>query len=92
MFGSASDEEQDLRIISYLHDQIIEASGGAKGIHSEHLLKSALARPLQTAFGEEILKTRLQKPLHYSILLQIIMAFVMEISVRQWRRQASSCF
>jgi len=61
MFGVAPDSEQDLRIISYLHNEIIEASGGAKGIHSEHLLKSALARPLQTAFGEEIYKDSFTK-------------------------------
>lgn len=61
MFGIAQDGEQDLQIISYLHDEIIEASGGAKGIHSEHLLKSALARPLQTAFGEEIYKDSFAK-------------------------------
>ena len=54
MFDVNPDLEHDLRIISHIHDQIIEASGGAKGVHSEHLLKSALARPLQTAFGEEI--------------------------------------
>jgi death-on-curing protein len=56
MFGIAPDSEQDFRIICRLHDEIVEASGGAKGIHSEHLLKSALARPLQTAFGHEIYK------------------------------------
>lgn len=54
MFDLNPDIEHDLRIISHIHDQIIEASGGAKGIHSEHLLKSALARPLQTAFGKEM--------------------------------------
>jgi death-on-curing protein len=54
MFGVGSDTEQDLDIICHLHDEIIEASGGAKGIHSEHLLRSSLARPLQTAFGDEI--------------------------------------
>lgn len=54
MFDVNPDIERDLRIISHIHDEIIEASSGAKGIHSEHLLKSALARPLQTAFGKEM--------------------------------------
>jgi death on curing protein len=61
MFGVAPDSEQDFRTISYLHNEIIEASGGAKGVHSEHLLKSALARPLQTAFGEEVYKDSFTK-------------------------------
>lgn len=38
----------------YLHDQIIEASGGAKGIRDENAIKSAVGRPHQTAFGQEI--------------------------------------
>jgi death-on-curing protein len=56
MFSSPLDTGQDLDIICQLHDEIIEASGGAKGIHSDHLLRSALTRPLQTAFGDEIYK------------------------------------
>ncbi|HJP81376.1 MAG TPA: type II toxin-antitoxin system death-on-curing family toxin [Candidatus Saccharimonadales bacterium] len=52
MFGLGGEYDYDILLI--LHDHIIEASGGAKGIHSEHLLRSALSRPLQTAFGEEI--------------------------------------
>lgn len=61
MFGSSSDTEQDFIIICQLHDEIIEASGGAKGVHSEHLLKSALARPLQTAFGDEMYEDSFSK-------------------------------
>jgi len=61
MFGSPSDTEQDFTIVCQLHDEIIKASGGAGGIHSEHLLKSALARPLQTAFGEENYKDSFSK-------------------------------
>lgn len=61
MFSLTQDDEYDLQIISYIHDEIIEASGGAKGVHSGHLLKSALARPLQTAFGEEIYKDSFAK-------------------------------
>lgn len=48
------DPEQDLAILRYIHDEIIEASGGSKGFHNEGLVKSALARPNQSAFGEEI--------------------------------------
>lgn len=61
MFDIELSIEQDLEVICNLHDEIIEASGGVKGIHSEHLLKSALARPLQTAFGDEIYKDLLSK-------------------------------
>ncbi len=52
MFGKTPD--YDLEFVCYLHDSIIDASGGSKGFHDETLVKSALARPLQTAFGEEI--------------------------------------
>ena len=48
------DPEEDLRILCYLHDQIIEASGEAKGFHSEGLVRSALARPNQSAFCEDM--------------------------------------
>jgi death-on-curing protein len=48
------DPEWDLAIICFVHDKIIEASGGAKGFHDERLIKSALARPNQSAFGEEM--------------------------------------
>lgn len=44
----------DFEDLLYIHDQIIELSGGLKGVRDEHALKSALARPYQTAFGEEI--------------------------------------
>lgn len=56
MFDIESSTEQNLEVIYTLHDEIIEVSRGAKDIHSEHLLKSALTRPLQTAFGDEIYK------------------------------------
>jgi death-on-curing protein len=52
MFGY--DPEEDLRILCWLHDQIIDASGGAKGFHDEKLVRSALARPMQSAFGEDM--------------------------------------
>lgn len=48
------DPEEDLRILRYLHDQIIDASGGIKGFHDERLVRSALARPKQSAFGEDM--------------------------------------
>src|SRR5215469_15785008 len=49
-----NDPEEDLRILCYIHDQIIDASGGAKGVHHEGLIRSALARPSQSAFGEDM--------------------------------------
>lgn len=49
-----SDPEEDVRILCYIHDQIIEASGGSKGFHDEGLIRSALARPNHSAFGEDI--------------------------------------
>jgi death on curing protein len=47
------DPEWDLAILSYIHDHIIDASGGSKGFHSEGLIKSALARPLHSVMGED---------------------------------------
>ena len=89
MFGVAPDSEQDLRTISYLHDEFIEASGGAKGVHSEHLLRSALARPLQAAFGHEIYKDSFTKAAALLTLSQTIMDSAMVINVRQWQRRVS---
>jgi hypothetical protein len=37
MFDVGSDTEQDLDIICHLHDEIIEASGEAKGIHTVNI-------------------------------------------------------
>jgi len=51
MFGDSP--EEDLAILSYIHDQIIEASGGSKGFHDEGLIRSALARPMQSIMGED---------------------------------------
>lgn len=48
------DPEWDFAILCFVHDQIIEASGGAKGFHDEGLIHSALARPNHSAFGEDI--------------------------------------
>jgi len=47
------DPEWDLAILSYIHDHIIDASGGSKGFHDEGLIKSALARPLHSVMGED---------------------------------------
>ncbi len=47
------DPEWDLVILSYIHDHIIDASGGSKGYHDEGLIKSALARPLHSVMGED---------------------------------------
>lgn len=51
MFGDSL--EQDLGLIELIHDQIIDESGGAKGFHDVKLIESALARPTQSAFGED---------------------------------------
>lgn len=51
MFGN--DPEDDFQVICYIHDQIIDASGGLKGVHNEGLVHSALARPRHSAFGED---------------------------------------
>jgi len=47
------DSEWDLAILTYIHDHIIEASGGSKGYHDENLVKSALARPMHSVMGED---------------------------------------
>jgi death-on-curing protein len=51
MFGDTP--EQDLEFIVLIHDQIIDESGGSKGFHDANLIKSALARPMQSAFGDD---------------------------------------
>jgi len=48
------DPEWDLAILCFVHDKIIEASGGSKCFHDERLVKSALARPNQSAFGKDM--------------------------------------
>jgi prophage maintenance system killer protein len=45
--------EQDLEFLTEIHDRIIDASGGSKGFHDVNLVKSALARPLHSAFGDD---------------------------------------
>lgn len=47
------DPEWDLAILTYIHDHIIDASGGSKGYHDERLIKSALARPMHSVMGED---------------------------------------
>ena len=49
MFGDTP--EWDLEILTFIHDRIIDESGGSKGFHDINLVKSALARPMQSAFG-----------------------------------------
>jgi death-on-curing protein len=51
MFSDNS--EQDLEFLTYIHDQIIDASGGVKGFHNKGLIESALARPLQSVIGKD---------------------------------------
>ena len=53
--------DNDLEIITYIHDEIIDASGGVKGIHNEGLVRSALARPLQSAGGTDAYATTFEK-------------------------------
>jgi death-on-curing protein len=59
MFSDSLDN--DLEIITYIHDEIIDASGGVKGIHNEGLVRSALARPLQSAGGTDAYATTFEK-------------------------------
>lgn len=59
MFSDSLDH--DLEIITYIHDEIIDASGGAKGLHNEGLIRSALARPLQSAGGKDAYTTVYEK-------------------------------
>ena len=47
------DPDWDLVILCFLHDQIIDATGGAKGLHNQGLVQSALARPNQTVGGHD---------------------------------------
>lgn len=55
------DPEWDLAILCFVHDKIIEASGGVKGFHDEGLVKSALARPNQSVDGEDAYPDLLMK-------------------------------
>jgi len=59
MFGDSL--EQDLEFIELIHDQIIDESGGTKGFHDIKLIESALARPAQSAFGEDAYVTVFEK-------------------------------
>lgn len=47
------DPEWDLVILTYIHDHIIDASGGSKGYHDERLVRSAIARPMHSVMGED---------------------------------------
>jgi death-on-curing protein len=53
--------EQDLELITLIHDQIIDESGGSKGFHDVKLIESALARPAQSAFGEDAYTSLFEK-------------------------------
>lgn len=44
-----------------MHDSLIDASGGAKGLRSIELLESALAAPFQTFDGEDLYPSVYQK-------------------------------
>ena len=60
----SDDLEWDFAISIFIHDKIIEASGGFRGIHDENMIKSAIARPLATAFGVEQYVTHFERLLH----------------------------
>ncbi len=53
--------DDDLETITYIHDEIIDASGGVKGFHNEGLVRSALARPLQSVGGVDAYTTVYEK-------------------------------
>lgn len=53
--------DDDLETITYIHDEIIDASGGVKGLHNEGLVRSALARPLQSVGGVDAYETVYEK-------------------------------
>jgi death-on-curing protein len=53
--------EQDLEFITLIHDHIIDESGGSKGFHDIKLVESALARPAQSAFGEDAYTSLFEK-------------------------------
>lgn len=57
----SDDPSEDLEIINYIHDEIIDASGGAKGYHDKKLIFSALARPIQSVMGKDAYKTVYEK-------------------------------
>lgn len=44
-----------------IHSLIIRKSGGIDGLRDEDGLESAIAAPLQTAFGEDLFPTTIQK-------------------------------
>jgi len=48
-------------IVLRLHDLSINEYGGAQGIRDEGLIESAVARPYQTFFGEELYQTVFEK-------------------------------
>lgn len=59
MFGGTLQE--DLATLTLIHDEIIDASGGAKGYHDVGLIESALARPQHSAFGEDAYESLFEK-------------------------------
>lgn len=59
MFGGSLDE--DLITVTEIHDEIIQSTGGVKGYHDVNMVKSALARPLQSAFGVDAYQNEFEK-------------------------------
>jgi len=50
-----------LEHVLQIHDAIVVSSGGAGGLRDTNLLETALGRPKQTAFGEELYASSFDK-------------------------------
>lgn len=59
-----------LKIITIIHDAIIEYSGGAKGIHSTNMILSSLGTPFSSYGAQEFYPTPIEKAgiLFFSII------------------------
>ncbi len=55
------DFDMDYEFLVHLHDMIVDSSGGLKGVRSEGLIRSALGRPNQSAFGKDMHTTDVAK-------------------------------
>lgn len=53
--------ESSIEDVIYVHDQIIQTTGGLGGVQDRGLLESCMARPQQSAFGKEIYKDLFEK-------------------------------
>lgn len=59
-----------LRVITIIHDTIIESSGGAAGIHNKGMILSSLGAPFSRFAGHEFYPTPIEKAgiIFYSII------------------------